>query len=174
MLFMSFQLNTTKVSLFDTYAFIGLGANLPGASDPRQTLLHTIDCLQELSEEPLLISSLIETSPVDCPPDSPDFINAVVGLVPMKNETPVTLLRQLQTLEHKLGRRRSGKVNEARVIDLDLLSFKNERSNTTELILPHPRATQRVFVLQPLYELLGDEIFPGSNTRLSSLLSMLE
>ena len=52
--------------------------------------------LQEFSDEPILKSSLWQTSPVDCPPDSPKFVNAVVGLVPRADETPESLLKKLQ------------------------------------------------------------------------------
>ena len=58
--------------------------------------------LQKFSDAPILKSSLWQTVPVDCPPDSPKFVNAVVGLIPKENETPESLLKKLRELE-KLG-----------------------------------------------------------------------
>ena len=85
-----------------TLAFIALGSNL---ADPRQNILLAMDRLQELSEAPLLRSSLWETAPVDCPPGSPKFVNAVVGLQPRSGETPESLLAKLQALEREFGRK---------------------------------------------------------------------
>ena len=74
-------------------AFIGLGSNL---GDAKQNVLRAMDRLQRLSEFPLLRSSLWRTTPVDCPPESPEFVNAVVGLLPPAGESPEGLLDQLQ------------------------------------------------------------------------------
>ncbi len=59
-------------------AIVALGSNL---GDSRKILLDAMARLQNFSDEPLLKSSLWQTSPVDCPPDSPKFLNAVVALV---------------------------------------------------------------------------------------------
>src|SRR5439155_5900585 len=69
--------------------FIALGANLGNA---RKNVLRALKRLRALSDAPLLRSSLWETLPVDCPPNSPPFINAVVGLKPRAGETPESLL----------------------------------------------------------------------------------
>ncbi len=129
--------------------------------------------LQNFSEEPILKSSLWETLPVDCPPDSPKFVNAVVGFVPQKNETPESLLVKLQSLEKEFGRVPKKILNEARPLDLDLIAFGNEIRNSSELILPHPRAHERRFVLQPLSEIAPDLILPGQAKTISQLLAGL-
>ena len=72
--------------------FIALGANLGNA---RRTILEAIRRLQQFSDHPLLRSSLWQTSSVDCPPGSPTFVNAVVGIVPRAGETPESLLAEL-------------------------------------------------------------------------------
>src|ERR1700743_1766798 len=112
--------------------------------------------LRKLSAQPLAESSLLETSPVDCPSDSPNFVNAVVGLVPRPDETPESLLQKLQALEQEFGRTPKKVVNESRPLDLDLLAFGNEVRSTPQLTLPHPRAHLRRFVLQPLAEIASD------------------
>ncbi|MEI2727157.1 MAG: 2-amino-4-hydroxy-6-hydroxymethyldihydropteridine diphosphokinase [Verrucomicrobiota bacterium] len=59
--------------------------------------------LQAFSSQPLVKSSLWQTSPVDCPPGSPPFVNAVVGLVAGARETPKSLLVKLQAMEKEFG-----------------------------------------------------------------------
>jgi|Laugresp1bdmlbsn_1035097.scaffolds.fasta_scaffold13853_2 2-amino-4-hydroxy-6-hydroxymethyldihydropteridine diphosphokinase len=141
---------------FSDFAFIALGANLPlHSGNPAATLRAVLPGLQKLSDSPLLVSAFYESDPKDCPPGSPVYINAVTGLVPRAEETPESLLGKLQQLEHEFGRVRSGTTNEARTLDLDLLAFKSENRNTATLTLPHPRAHQRRFVLQPWLALVG-------------------
>jgi 2-amino-4-hydroxy-6-hydroxymethyldihydropteridine diphosphokinase len=129
--------------------------------------------LQAFSDEPLAKSSLLETTPVDCPPGSPNFVNAVVGLVPRSSETPESLLAKLQQLESEFGRTAKKVMNEARPLDLDLIVFANEVRSTAGLTLPHPRAHLRQFVLQPLAEIAPDLVLPGQGAPVSLLLRQL-
>src|SRR6266542_320985 len=96
-------------------AFIALGSNL---GDPKQNVLRAMDRLQELSDFPLLRSSLWQSTPVDCPPGSPLFINAVVGLLPGANETPEGLLDKLQSFEGEFARRPKAVLNAPRPLAL--------------------------------------------------------
>ena len=129
--------------------------------------------LQNLSDSPILKSSLWRTTPVDCPPNSPKFVNAVVGLVPPEKETPESLLIKLRGLEKEFGRAPKSVVNEPRPLDLDLIAFGNETRNSPELTLPHPRAPGRRFVLQPLSEIAPEWILPGQLKTVSQLLAEL-
>ena len=149
---------------------IALGSNL---SDSQQNILTAMEQLESFSDSPISISSLWETSPVDCPPDSPKFVNAMVGLIPQENETPLKLLRKLRKLERKFGRRRKKVLNEARPLDLDLIAFGSLTCNTPELILPHPRSHLRRFVLQPLSEIAPKLILPGQGKTVAELLAGL-
>ncbi len=151
-------------------AIVALGSNL---GDPRGTVLRAMERLQELSEDPLLKSSLIQTAPVDCPPGSPEFVNAVVGLRPRADETPESLLARLQALEKEFGRRPKQVLNEPRPLDLDLIAFGSETHNGKELTLPHPRAHERRFVLEPLSEVAPDLILPGQKQTVLQLLGEL-
>ena len=148
-------------------AFVALGSNL---GDARRNVLAAMDRLQELSDEPLLRSALQETAPVDCPPGSPKFINAVIGLVPRPGETPESLLSKLQKLEQEFGRKPKQVLNEPRPLDLDLIAFGGESRNMPQLTLPHPRAAQRRFVLLPLAEIAPDFILPGQTKTVAQLL----
>lgn len=151
-------------------AIIALGSNL---GDSRQLFSNAIARLRRFSANPLLISSLWRTAPVDCPPGSPMFLNAVVGLLPRPDETPESLLPKLQKLEKEFGRRPKMVLNEARPLDLDLIAFAGQTRNTPQLVLPHPRAHQRRFVLQPLSEIAPDLVLPGQTRTVAELLREL-
>ena len=149
------------------FTIVALGSNL---GDSRQNILDAMARLQTFSDEPILKSSLWETSPVNCPPYSRKFINAVAGLEPRPDETPESLLAKLQSLEKEFGRQPGKSVNEPRPLDLDLIAFGAETRKTPELILPHPRAHLRRFVLQPLSEIAPDLVLPGQTKSVLDLL----
>jgi len=151
-------------------AYISLGSNL---GDSQQILRAAFARLQGLSDEPITQSSLWQTAPVDCPPGSPLFLNAVVGLRVRTGESPETLLKSLQALELEFGRRPKVVLNEPRPLDLDLLAFGAEIRNTPQLVLPHPRAHLRRFVLQPWSELAPDLVLPGQILSVGELLAAL-
>jgi 2-amino-4-hydroxy-6-hydroxymethyldihydropteridine diphosphokinase len=150
--------------------FISLGSNL---GDSRKIILDAMARLQKLSSKPILKSSLWRTSPVDCPPGSPEFINAIVGLVPQKAETPESLLKKLQKLEKEFGRVSRKILNEPRLLDLDIITFEEELRDTPALTLPHPRAHLRRFVLEPLFEIAPDLVLPGQGKSVAKLLTGL-
>ena len=143
------------------FAFISLGSNLSFSTQelnsPEEILSFAFTRLESLSKKPLLKSRVYITSPIDSPLGTPDFFNAVAGLIPSEDEKPHLLLSKLQAIENDAGRYRSGIKNEARTLDLDLITFRNEIIKSDELILPHPRAHERRFVLEPLAEIAGAE-----------------
>lgn len=151
-------------------AYIALGANL---GQPREQIRAAIRALRERSRGTVRASSLWESTPEDCPPGSPRFVNAVVELAPAVGETPERMLDQLQELERAFGRPPKKQVNEARPLDLDLIAWGDERRNSERLILPHPRAHLRRFVLVPLAELAPDLVLPGHSQTVSHLASQL-
>ena len=151
-------------------AIVALGSNL---GDPCQNVLQVMERLRGLSDQPLIKSSLWQTAPVDCPPGSPVFVNAVVGLIARTGETPESLLAKLQGLEQEFGRRPKQVLNEPRPLDLDLIAFGNETRASKELTLPHPRAHQRRFVLKPLSEIAPDLMLPGLKKTVLQLLGEL-
>lgn len=151
-------------------AIVALGANL---GDAANNIRRALARLQELSVEPIRVSSLWETTPVDCPPNSPPFINAVALLRPLPGESPESLLVKLQELEPEFGRRTKSQLNEPRPLDLDLIAFGAETRATAALTLPHPRAHLRRFVLAPLEEIAPDLILPGQTRTIRQLLASL-
>ncbi|MDW8309504.1 MAG: 2-amino-4-hydroxy-6-hydroxymethyldihydropteridine diphosphokinase [Verrucomicrobiales bacterium] len=157
-------------SSVESLAFVALGSNL---GDAVQNVRAAIQRLAELSAAPVRVSSLWRTAPVDCPPGSPPFVNALVALTPRPGETPESLLLKLQALECEFGRVRSGARNAPRPLDLDLIAFGDETRCTAALTLPHPRAHLRRFVLQPLSEIAPDLVLPGQTRTVAELLAAL-
>lgn len=136
---------------------VALGSNL---GDSEQILRAAAAELQKLAASGFILSSFYRTEPVDCPPGSPPFLNAVAMFEPQPGETPETLLDKLQELERRFGRQPKQVHNEPRPLDLDLIAFGGEKRSTPQLTLPHPRARQRAFVLEPLREVAPDFVWP--------------
>jgi 2-amino-4-hydroxy-6-hydroxymethyldihydropteridine diphosphokinase len=149
--------------------FVALGSNL---GDSKDLVRRAMDRLETLSSVPIARSSLWRSAPVDCPPGSHDFINAVVVMEPLA-ETPEAFLRELQAMEREFGRTPKKALNEARPLDLDLIAWGTEVRNGSELILPHPRAHERAFVLAPLAEIAPDFVLPGQSKTVGQLLGEL-
>ncbi len=149
---------------------VALGSNL---GDSAALVLQAMARLEVFCAEPSRRSSLWESAPVDCPPGSPSFVNAAVALVPRTGLTPEALLDGLQALEREFGRRPKAVLNEARPLDLDLIAFGVETRATERLILPHPRAHLRKFVLAPLAEVAPEFVLPGFSARVIDLLAEL-
>jgi len=149
---------------------VALGSNL---GDSAALLRGAMDRLESLSMAPVRRSSVWTSTPVDCPPGSPVFVNAVVALAPRPGETPESLLAALKDLESEAGRVPKKVLNEARPLDLDLLAWGGEVRGTPALALPHPRAHLRRFVLQPLAELAPDLVLPGQSRTVAGLLAGL-
>lgn len=154
----------------ETFAFIALGSNL---GDSRQLLLRAFQGLQTFSDRPLRRSSLWRSSPVDCPPGSAPFLNAVALISVRTAETPERLLEGLQGIEERFGRRPKMVINEPRPLDLDLIAFGSELRTTAPLVLPHPRAHLRRFVLQPLAEIAPEYVLPLQTKTVGQLLEEL-
>lgn len=152
-------------------AWVALGSNL---GDSVQILRQAMDRLETLSARPLLRSSLWLTTPVDCAPGTPLFVNAVVGLTPRPAETPESLWQALQALEQAFGRPAQHRRHEPRSLDLDLIAFGSEVRTGPGLILPHPRAHQRRFVLAPLAEIAPDLVLPLQQRTVQQLLQELQ
>jgi 2-amino-4-hydroxy-6-hydroxymethyldihydropteridine diphosphokinase len=139
-------------------AYVALGANL---GDPVATVRAAITALHDIAGARFLAaSSLYRTAPVGLH-HQPDFINAVAALEVDSAVLPApTFLNQLFEIEARFGRVRSVR-NAPRTLDLDLLLYGDERLDLPGLTLPHPRMTERAFVLAPLAEIAPDLNIPG-------------
>ena len=153
-----------------TLVLVSLGSNL---GDSRTILRQALERLQICSAAPLLRSSFWQTTPVDCPPGSPPFLNAAAAFIPHPEETPETLLARLQQWEREFGRRPKEVLNEPRPLDLDLIAFGQEIRRSDHLTLPHPRAGLRHFVLAPLAEIVPEFVLPGQALSIAQALAAL-
>ena len=151
--------------------FVGLGANL---GDARATLRDALAALQALAQPgSFAASSLYGSAPVDS--SGPDYVNAVARL--RTALAPHALLDALQAIEQRFGRERPYR-NAPRTLDLDVLLFGTEGDaggrvlHDERLVVPHPRAAQRAFVLEPLAELWPAGEIPGAG-RVAALLAAL-
>jgi len=150
---------------------IGIGSN---RGDSIRIVLRSIACLRVFAAGDVRVSSLWRTSPVDCPPGSADFVNAVAAFESRAGLTPDRLLAELKTLEREFGRERPWVRNAPRELDLDLLVFDDERRDTAQFVLPHPRATTRRFVLAPAAEVAPALRWPGTAATVAELLARLD
>jgi len=150
--------------------YIALGSNL---GDSKALLDEAIEGLATLSTSKPIASSYWRTTPVDCPPGSPDFLNAVCALIPNPAETPESLLARLQSLEKQFGRKPKKILNESRPLDLDIIAFGRETRSTPELVIPHPRAHLRRFVLEPMCEIDPHFVLPGFQESIKQILESL-
>jgi 2-amino-4-hydroxy-6-hydroxymethyldihydropteridine diphosphokinase len=145
-------------------AVVALGANI---GNPREQMDLAVALLREATEV-IAVSSYFVTKPVGGP-EQPDYLNAVCIL---ESELPATdLLAVLQGIEKSLGRERTVQWG-PRTIDLDLIQYGSLLSAADELELPHPRAHERRFVLEPWFEIEPDAILL-THGKISELLAQL-
>lgn len=128
-------------------AVVALGSNV---GDGRRTLDEAVDALRRLPlvdevrvSEPLVTVAMRVDGP---DPDAPPFTNAV-ALVTTRL-APSVLLGMMHAIEDQHGRVRTERWGD-RTLDLDLIAYGDERSDHEHLLLPHPRAAERLFVLEP-------------------------
>jgi 2-amino-4-hydroxy-6-hydroxymethyldihydropteridine diphosphokinase len=146
---------------------IGLGSNLGNSIEILENSLKILNTTPGITLK--ATSSWYETKPVG--PPQPDYINGCALLE--VEQTPEELLVLLLAIELQFGRVRNQRW-QARTIDLDLLLYDNLILDNPNLQIPHPRMTERAFVLVPLAEIQGDRIEPRSKKTISELLKELD
>ena len=134
-------------------AYVGLGSNL---GDREGTILAAAEQLG-----PHRLSRIRETEPWGFV-DQPRFLNAVAELE--TEWAPGELLGRLLEIERGLGRTRNGPRYGPRTIDLDLLLYGDLVVAEPGLTVPHPRLAERLFVLEPLFELNAGLFVPGKGS----------
>lgn len=148
-------------------AYIALGANL---GDPEAALRWAIARLETLGRVEA-VSRFYRTAPVGGPLGQPDYLNAALSLHTALE--PVALLRGLLALETEYGRVRLERWG-ARVLDLDLIAYGSLVLDTSELTLPHPRAWERLFVLEPLAEIAPQYPHPQTGETVAQAVDRLK
>jgi 2-amino-4-hydroxy-6-hydroxymethyldihydropteridine diphosphokinase len=145
-------------------AVIALGSNI---GNPKENLDLALALLKEATEVKK-VSSYYITKPVGYE-EQPDFVNAVCII---ETELPaMELLNMLHGIEKAMGRERTVKWG-PRTLDLDIIQYGSLLSKSEELTLPHPRAHERKFVLEPWHEIESDAILL-THGKIEELLSKL-
>lgn len=138
------------------------------SADTLQKAVNAINALDEVSV--IKASSMYRTKPVGYA-DQDDFTNAV--LIARTTLSPAHLYDKLAALELEFGRVRLFK-NGPRTLDLDVIVCDEVLSDDEHILLPHPRAQERAFVLVPLNEIAPDLIFPDTGNTVSAALKLLD
>ncbi|MCD8508775.1 MAG: 2-amino-4-hydroxy-6-hydroxymethyldihydropteridine diphosphokinase [Bacillus sp. (in: Bacteria)] len=139
--------------IYKNHAFLSLGSNI---EDRKEHLMNAIRTLEQDNHIKLVQqSSIYETDPVGVTEQAP-FLNMVVELETSYNASE--LLEKIKKIE-QLGGRERGIRWGPRTIDLDILLYNSENINLEHLIVPHPRMTERGFVLIPLQEIAPNLTF---------------
>ena len=154
---------------------LAIGANLPGIfKTPRETCGAALFELEKNGVKIVERSSWYRSAPVPVS-NQPWFINAVVAV--QTHLKSGDLLDLLLFTEERLGRTRSS-TNQPRVVDLDLIAYKNQvgtlkTPSGNHLTIPHPRLHQRKFVLLPIFDIASDWCHPVSQTTITELINKL-
>lgn len=146
---------------------IALGSNLGDSLATLKAALETLNYTPGIVVKSQ--SSWYQTAPIG--PAQPDYINAC-AILEVELE-PQPLLEILLNIEAKFGRVRREKWG-ARTLDLDLLLFENLILETPTLTLPHPRMTERAFVLVPLAEIASDWVHPVAGEAIFNLVKKVD
>lgn len=154
------------------HALVAVGANLPyGGQNARVTCEQAVAALRVVPGlRVLAVSHWYETAPMP-PSGQPPYVNGVV-LCDTELD-PFELLAALQTIETSCGRVRSVP-NAARTLDLDLIACGDECLETPDLVLPHPRAHERAFVLQPLHDVCPTWVHPRLGYGMADMLAAVQ
>jgi 2-amino-4-hydroxy-6-hydroxymethyldihydropteridine diphosphokinase len=146
-----------------TRAHVALGSNLGDRMAVLDAAVRALDADEQTHV--MAVSKVYETEPVGGPPQGP-FLNAVAVLE--TDRSPRELLRLLQAIEGSLGRVRGERWG-PRTADLDLLLYDGPPVDEPDLVVPHPRAKQRGFVLVPLLDADPVAAFPDGESALEAL-----
>jgi 2-amino-4-hydroxy-6-hydroxymethyldihydropteridine diphosphokinase len=146
-------------------AVIALGANI---GSPEEQMQLAIAMLREATDV-IAVSSIYTTEPVGGP-EQPNYVNAIC--IAESDLPAADLLSLLHGIEKTLGRERIERWG-PRTIDLDLIQYGTILSSAQELELPHPRAHERRFVLEPWHEIEPDAILL-THGKISELLEQLQ
>lgn len=142
-----------------TECAIMLGGNLSGTP---QAMDFALKKLEQGGFEVDKISPVFHSAAVDCVPGTPDFLD--VAVTGFWASSARELLSLTQSIEISAGRPAQHSSRESRILDIDIILFGSENISLPELIVPHPRAKLREFVLSPLCEIAPDRTFPDGTT----------
>jgi 2-amino-4-hydroxy-6-hydroxymethyldihydropteridine diphosphokinase len=146
--------------------YLGLGSNLGDRMDNLSSAVERLSQKVNIKN----LSSVYESEPLYIK-EQPLFLNTVLSAD--TKLAPFKLLSFIKGIESELGRQPSFR-NAPRLIDIDILFYGDQIIDTLELTIPHPRITERAFVLVPLAEIAPGLVYPLTHEKISDLLIRVE
>ena len=154
---------------YNGFIYIGIGTNL---GNRLENIKQAARELTALGIDIIRTSSIYETKSWGFESENL-FLNAVFECFTTKD--PSNCLKATQFVEKKMGRKKTLKTGyESRIIDLDILLFKDQKIQLPELTIPHPYITERQFVITPMHELTGPFFFNSLGGRFVELKNKFE
>ena len=149
---------------------LALGSNLGDRLENLRQAASKVDLLS--GAKTIARSKVYETEPVGVPSQFTDkpFLNAILIVT---YQEPAALAAQLHVIETLMGRTRSGMRNEPRLIDIDIIYAAGMIIQRDEITIPHPRWSERRFVVQPLADVRPDMRIQGQNRTVQEVLLSL-
>ena len=144
--------------------YLSVGTNL---GNRENNISNCIDYLEKISEIKN-ISKIYETVPYKVQIEQSNFLNLALEINFFQSAE--NLLIEINKIEKELGRVRSSIRNEPREIDIDIIFFGNQIINKKDLVIPHPRFRERLFVLEPLNDIAPNFLDPITNKTINQLL----
>ena len=153
----------------EQYIYLGLGSNM---DDRYQNLKKGIKFLNDHPHIWITDQSHVYQSPPMYILEQDDYYNMVIEI--QTNLTPLDLLKELKKIEAKAGRIKENKKHRARILDIDILAFGDLQIHSDLLEIPHPKISDRKFVLKPWNDIDPDYLVPNYSANVSEMLKNTE
>ena len=148
--------------------YLSVGSNL---GDPMRNCCHGIELLSNNHHIAMITRSpFYKTQPVDYL-DQAWFINAALRF--KTDLSPFELLLKTQAIQHQIGRKKDGVRFGPRILDLDIIFYDDQLIDTPNLVVPHPRAHERRFVLQPICDIDPQVVHPVFGQTVQTILNQI-
>jgi len=148
--------------------YLSLGSNLGNKITNLHRAVMFIKGMGHLKS----ISSVYQTSPVDMDAGTENFLNLALSVESTLD--PVDMLRRINVFESQMGRTESISGYVSRIIDIDILMVNGDIISQPSLTIPHPKMTERAFVLVPLSEIASELIHPILKKKVVDILEEIE
>lgn len=156
---------------------LALGSNLGDRIDNIIQSVRSLILSLKIDKSEMRFAPIYESKPANCPEGSPNFYNTVIEVQLNSDITPEILLQNIWEIEGSLGResKKTRAINSPRPIDIDILYYGDSVINSInpDLIIPHPRMLERLFVLKPLNDISPSIVLPNQNKSVEHLLKNL-
>lgn len=152
--------------------YLAIGSNLPSAAygEPQANCEAAISLLEASGITIQACSPWYESQPIPAS-EQPNFVNGVAAV--SSSLSAQAMLEAGQSIENKLGRARPAAINAARILDIDIIDWNGQSIQEAALEIPHPRLSERLFVLGPLRDIAPDWRHPVTRVAVSELIAAI-